>query len=122
MNDDYQQFNSYDRNSSASDDGYVKNMKKSRGSNEPFKLTAKKHVKADSDDENDPEKLQEIKQEVSRVMDQFNRQRIKFSNEVNQYEKFITDFSKTCIEKQTKLRSTTALDDPNISRKNKKAK
>lgn len=97
-------------------------MKKSRGSNEPFKLTAKKHVKADSDDENDPEKLQEIKQEVSRVMDQFNRQRIKFSNEVNQYEKFITDFSKTCIEKQTKLRSTTALDDPNISRKNKKAK
>ena len=44
-------------------------MRKTRGSNEPFKLTAKKHVNVDPDDENDPEKLQQMKQDTQRLMD-----------------------------------------------------
>ena len=57
MSDNYKQFNSYEAKSSDSDTGYVQNVKKSRGSNEPFKLTAKRHVNLDPDEENDPEKL-----------------------------------------------------------------
>lgn len=57
MNDNYQQFNSYERNDSDDENGYETNLKKSRGS-QPFKLSAKRHVTYDPDEEdNDPTKL-----------------------------------------------------------------
>ena len=85
-------------------------------------MTAKNHYKPSDLEENDPGVLEDLKSQVQFQLEQFNKNRIKFTNEVNIYEKFITNFSKKCVEKTTKLRSAQNLDDPSISRRNKKSK
>lgn len=65
--------------------------------------------------------LKDLKERVSKEMEIFNRQRVKFTNLVNQHQKFVQEFRKQQIAKNQNLRGDQMkLGDPSSARQNQK--
>ena len=97
MSDNY---DSYRGDSSDDEGGYLKqalNNKKTNSYSRPQDPIINKNL--GSLQENDPSKLQDLKKQIQYLLDAFNKSRIQFSNEINTYERFVSDFSRTQIEK-----------------------